>query len=338
MLTLLTVAALAADPAWIRDQVDPARIEADLRELTGEAELADGTRLISRSVKHPQIERAERWVVERFEAIDGLTVWTEAFDTSTSPYELHNVIAELPGTDPALAPMVLMAHYDSTASLDDGWDASTDPAPGADDDASGVATLLEAARVLSTWEPGFERSVRFVAFSAEEVGLVGSFAHVAALEASGETVHLALAFDPVGHNPGDSDVLWFSYDARWVAEADAIEALAEDAVDIDVTGVDQDLFGGDERSDHFPFWEAGMPALHIGTFPLPPSYHTGEDTIDQVDLTFLTEVVILATSRASAEAEPLEQVGGCSCNHAGSGGLLALALAGVLTRRRRELG
>lgn len=232
--------------------------------------------------------------------------------------------------------MVLMAHYDSTASLDGAWVASVDPAPGADDDASGIAAIVEAARILSAWGPGFERTIRFIGFSAEDVGLVGSYAHVDNLVADGETVHLALAFDPVGHNPGDSDILWFSYDARWVAVADALEALAEEVIDLDVTGVDQDLIGGDQRSDHYPFWAAGMPALHIGTFPLPPSYHTPEDTLDGVDLVFLTEVAVLASARASEESQPLEEPAGasCGCNSTPLGVVWIVAAVPLLWRRR----
>ncbi|TNE92400.1 MAG: Zn-dependent exopeptidase M28 [Deltaproteobacteria bacterium] len=332
-MLLFLASALALDPTAIRDAVSEDRLLADMRELTGVDPLSDGTRIVSRSVSHPDIAVAEDWLFAAFSAIDGLTVTREPFAHS-GPEPVANIVAELPGADPALAPMVVMAHYDSTASLDEGWQATTDPAPGADDDASGIAAILEIARVLASWEPGFARTVRFVGFSAEEVGLVGSTAHVANLDAP---VHLALALDPVGHNPGDSDILWFSYDGRWVDEADALEALAEEISELSVTGVDEELFGGDARSDHYPFWQAGMPALHIGTFPLPPSYHTVEDTLAAVDPTFLFEVTVLVAARAAEEAEPLpeEQPGGCACDAVGPASWLVWVIAPLAWRRRR---
>lgn len=334
-MLLFIALALSADPATVREGVSQDRLMADMRALTGVDALDDGTRLESRSVYHPQIEDAEEWMFTAMSAIDGLQVEREPFDW-TGPYPLANIVAELPGVDPSLPPVVVMAHYDSTASLDEGWQAETDPAPGADDDASGISAILEIARVLSSWEPGFARTIRFVGFSAEEVGLVGSTAHVAAMDGP---VLVAIALDPVGHNPGGSDRLWFSFDERWSADADALLALAVDEDLLDVAGVDADLIGGDERSDHFPFWEAGHCALHVGTFPLPPAYHTPDDTLEVVDPEFLTEVTILIGAHVSALAEPLppEEARACACNSSGSTGWFLFLAAPWLRRRRADL-
>lgn len=330
-MIFLLATALALDPAAIREGVSSDRLDADLRALTGDVPLADGTHLTSRSVAHPQVVQAEAWLLDAFSAIEGLEVARQPFDYA-GPYPLANVVAELPGAQPTLPPVLVMAHYDSTASQDEGWDATTDPAPGADDDASGITSILEIARVMASWEPGFSRTIRFVAFSAEEVGLVGSTAYVAALDG---TVEMAYALDPVGHNPGGSGVLWFSYDARWPEETAALEALADELDVLEVTGVDAALIGGDERSDHFPFWQAGWPAVHVGTFPLPPSYHTAEDTLDVVDLAFLTEVTVFIATRVSAVAEPLpaEEVRSCGCSQANPSILWLFALAPLLRRR-----
>lgn len=104
MLTLLAITALGADPAFLRDRVSTARIEADLRALTGEDPLPDGTRLTSRAIQHPQIADAESWLVNAFTQIDGLTVRVESFSAANAAAPLHNVIAELPGEDPSLPP------------------------------------------------------------------------------------------------------------------------------------------------------------------------------------------------------------------------------------------
>jgi hypothetical protein len=117
--------------------------------------------------------RAREWLVERFETL-GLTVDTQSgvgvrqskFDArrkgaiAVSPYQ--NVVAVLPGRDRSKEPIALMAHYDSVP-----WSF------GASDDAAGVATLLETARLLSTGRRPL-RDVVFLATDAEEVGLIGA--------------------------------------------------------------------------------------------------------------------------------------------------------------------
>ena len=246
-----------------------------------------------------------------------------------------NLLLRIEGLEPAAEPVLLGAHYDSTAELSEGWDRETDPAPGADDDASGVAVLLEAARVLGAWEGSFRRPIEVVLFSAEEQGLKGSIHHV---EQRATPVHVALILDPVGHNPGDADWLFVAYDSRWTEAAEALEvtALAHD-LGLEVGIVDHETFGGDERSDHAPFWWAEQPALHAGTYPLPAAYHTTEDTLDGVDVDFVTAVARLTVAHAAeragaSEPEVEEPRRACSTVPAG---LLASLLALSALRRRR---
>lgn len=76
--------------------------------------------------------------------------------------------------------MLVTAHLDSTAARAPGYRAATDPAPGADDDASGVAAVLTAAPAILSLAGsvgGPRREIRFVLFNAEEHGLVGSRAY-----------------------------------------------------------------------------------------------------------------------------------------------------------------
>ena len=93
-----------------------------------------------------------------------LTVTLEPFDYSGSPY--HNVVGTQLGTTYPDQEFVVGAHYDSVSN------------PGADDNGSGVALVLEAARIISQYDSAY--TIRYVAFSMEEVGLVGSEAYVAA--------------------------------------------------------------------------------------------------------------------------------------------------------------
>jgi len=312
------------------------RIEADLRVLTGHELTAAGAEpLVSRSVYHPDSDRAADWLVEAMAAIEGLQVRTETFE-AVGQTGLRNVIGELVGAEPERPAVVLAAHYDSTAELDpDPWEAAVDPAPGADDDASGISAVLEAARLLSAEPGGFSRTLRFVLFSAEEVGLVGSTYRVEQLQATGARVALALVLDPVGYDPGDGGILWFSYDQRWSDAAESLEAAAPDlAPELLVLGVDHETFGGDDRSDHFPYWQAGLPALHLGTFPQPPTYHTRADDLDVVDVDFVTAVSGFVAGHAGNLAGPPPQdeqasLLGCAAPPPGPTGAWVL-IAGLL--------
>lgn len=126
-----------------------------------------------RPVGSPAHDRARDWLVADLTGL-GLTVSTQKdvgirqanFDArragavSVSPYE--NIIAVLPGTNPSAKAVLLMAHYDSVAYAD-----------GASDDAAGVASLLETARVLSAGQQPLRDTI-FLLTDAEEVGLIGA--------------------------------------------------------------------------------------------------------------------------------------------------------------------
>jgi len=340
-LLSLVLAAGAQPPIdGVREAVSLDHIERDLRALTGHDEVwVEGRidHIASRYVRHPDVQVAQAWLEQSLERIDGLEVTTEPVSLAT-PYPSANVVAELPG-DADLPWVVVGAHYDSIASLEAGWNGAVDPAPGADDDGSGVVAMLETARVLADWEPGYRHPVRFVAFTGEEVGLVGSWAHVAGVVERGEQVAMALIQDPVGHNPGGEDRLFAAYDVTWEAEAEAWEAVGPTiGSPLVMNAIDATLFGGDVYSDHHPFWDAGYPALHVASFPQPPEYHTTADDIGVVDLDFLVEVTAVTAARAAQIAEPLEAPEPTACGCATPAGAhlpLALPLLLVWTGRRR---
>jgi Zn-dependent M28 family amino/carboxypeptidase len=211
-----------------------------------------------------------------------------------------------------------------------------------------VATVLEVARILAAHPGGVRRTVRFVTFSAEEYGLLGSTVHVDRLRDRGEDVELMLSLDPIGYDPGGSSLLWVPYDDRWPEPADR---LAEVAVllgeRLDVSTIDADLIGGDLRSDHAPFWAADLPALHLASFPQPPTYHTVSDDLDVVDPAFHFEVTALVTAFVGREAElsaadDLEACEGCESalggrpDHAWRGVFATLGMMTALAAGRRR--
>lgn len=308
-----------------RAVVDQQRIEADIRWLSG-ADAYQGAALISRHVDHPDHDTARDALLERLRSIDRLQVRTQPFEAEGRDW-LQNAIADLPGSDPTAPMLVIGAHYDSTGKADVGWVGTDDPAPGADDDASGVAAVLELARVLS--ERQWERTIRFALFDSEEQGLHGSVALARQMAADGEDVALMWSLDPIGYNANDAGLFWVTYDERWEEPGIELADLALDhAPELDPTALERSLIGGATRSDHASFWDEGYPALHVASWPQPPSYHTMDDTMDNVDPAFTWAVASLVAEQAALIAIPVaeapEEAAGCGCAHgSGPSGFLA---------------
>lgn|GEM_PF-1553839 len=358
LLAWLPLAAAAQDDASLAAFLATGAVHLDgvydeVARFSGADPLPGGQRITSRSVHHADLRIAEDHAVALFAAMPDLAVRTEELQgedvVNGKPVSLpglRNIIAELPGAEPDLPALVVSAHLDSTASSDVGWDPVLDPAPGADDDASGVAVVVGLARAMSAWETGFARTVRFVLFTAEEIGLQGSEAHVDALPDSHE-LHLVIQLDPVGFNAGGEDRLWFTYDGRWPESVDLVDAAAgRRGSFLAVQGVNRALLGAQaERSDHVAFWDAGFRAVHFGAFPPPPDYHRATDTLDVVDPAFLREVAGLMLELVAGEAGPLPEgvavdSAGCGCGHSGHprdapSWLLMVLLLAATTRRKR---
>ncbi|MCZ6538943.1 MAG: M20/M25/M40 family metallo-hydrolase, partial [Chloroflexi bacterium] len=176
-----------------------------VHSLVSESQIERAVRLLARtprnSLEDPEDHtRAANWIAAEFEQI-GLAVSRQSFEipgkvSAQLPPRLGtNVIAQLNHSSVALRnarAIVIGAHYDTVVN-----------SPGADDNASGVAAMLECARVLS--DSGTERSITFVAFDAEEMqgpaeGLHGSTAYVAevARPVSAEKPVAAIIFESVG--------------------------------------------------------------------------------------------------------------------------------------------
>ncbi len=119
------------------------------------------------------IGAARRWIFSEFERVGNgrLDVAFDDFDLSYkgSQAEQRNIVATLPGKDPGNGVIIIMAHYDNRPQGDtDGFSRAS----GANDNASGVALLLETARIMSSRE--WNQTIKFVAIAAEEQGTFGS--------------------------------------------------------------------------------------------------------------------------------------------------------------------
>ena len=184
------------------------------------------------------------------------------------PRTSWNVVADLPGKGNPNEMVILGCHYD-------GHDISQ----GAVDPASGMVLVIEAARVLALYAgEELKRTVRFLGFGTEEIGLTGAFRYADAHEGELDGVRFMYNLDAAGGSSRKGVVLH-----RWQDLApffrDAAKELAADVP------VGQHMH---PYSDHFPFVLKGVPTGHMGDPEAPPSGrgfgHTAYDTLDKVEL------------------------------------------------------
>jgi hypothetical protein len=201
--------------------------------------------------------------------------------TSGKPMPLENVYAILPGSDPNLAKtlFIVSGHFDSRPS--NVMDPAAD-APGADDDASGVAVSVECARLLSkagaNGRGTYRATILFAAVSGEEQGLLGATHLVEWAKQQGYTVGGMLDDDIVGDDPAAGAphrVRLFSGNGE-IDDADSpSRELARAIEEIDGRASIRMIFRVDRYGrggDHYPFYKAGLPGVRF-TEPLEDYNH-----------------------------------------------------------------
>ena len=230
--------------------------------------------------------------------------WQVNVPQIANPVTLSNLIAILPGQEAQFndSPVVVTAHYDH---LGFGWpDVKAGNAGkihyGADDNASGVAALLEIARALS--QVGLlKRPVWFVAFSGEEAGCLGSRYFVSRLSPEQQKQVVAVVnLDTIGRLTNRRLLAFGSQSARqW---PDLLRVCAENArLDIVLTP------GNLNTSDHVSFIEKGIPAIHLAT-DIHSDYHTPGDTVDKLSwpgLVAVSELVSDLVQELAGRERPL---------------------------------
>src|SRR5437867_4045271 len=179
-----------------------------------------------------------------------------------------NVLALWPGSDPALRDetIILGAHHDHF-----GIQAGL-MFPGADDNASGTAVLLEIARLLATTGSRPKRSLLFLSFAGEEQGLLGSRFYVAHPRYPLGAVKAMINVDHAGIGNGRI-MVGLSKLEKAVAQAAAEKVAAADKLE---------LYGLFPGGDHVPFAEAGLPTAAIVTAGSHPDFHQPTDTPEKI--------------------------------------------------------
>jgi leucyl aminopeptidase len=282
----------------------------------------DGVVIRSRHTDHADNAAAVATLVADLERIGGgrLAIRRHRFTLSGQP--LENVEAELPGS--GLDGVVLVsAHLDSTGMRQDGYQPELDPAPGADDDGSGVAGVLTAADAFLALDAALgvpRRTVRFVLFNAEEQGLVGSWAYARDQAVLGTPIVAVFQLDMIGFDvvPERTFELHAGFSPSAEVEERSLElarmiaqlvpqvspALPPPQICPAPGGFD----AGDGRSDHSSFHRHGFTACFASEdlFPGPgpdappaemnPRYHMPTDA--EVNAGYAADIARLMTAAA----------------------------------------
>jgi hypothetical protein len=267
------------------ESIDLARMNDHLSALTAVG---------SRDPRHAGHAKAVAYIKEQLSANAYLGWKIESQRTAYQGIPLENIFATI---DPAVGTVgptgwvLVSAHYDSTANRTPGWRPAVDPAPGADDNATGTAALLEFQRVLSQWRAsGMLRSRIVLAFfDGEELFFKGSGAYVATLPKP-YPYKAAINLDMVGFNPiaDRLDLLWYTNASAGLRDR---VVKANTTYNIGVAPLNaQFAANGDTIMDAAPFGIAGIPSVAIcqrygendATFPGNYTFHTVNDTPDKI--------------------------------------------------------
>ncbi len=215
----------------------------------------------------------------------------------------RNWILQLPAitvSRRAVTPLIVGAHYDTVPGT-----------PGADDNASGLAVLLELARYCAA-QP-LRRPVWFVAFDLEEYGLLGSRAYAESLRTDGQAVHLMLSLEMLGYC--DRTPHSQNYPSPFLARlyphrGDYIALVGSPSTLVAMHRLRRQLrsagapceylpvpnrgtaIAATRRSDHASFWDCGYRALMVTdtAFLRNPHYHQPSDRLETLDLDFMARI------------------------------------------------
>ncbi|HEX8248189.1 MAG TPA: M28 family metallopeptidase, partial [Pyrinomonadaceae bacterium] len=302
-------------------KIDAGRIRRYHQTYAALAPIKDDYHLVSRHIRHADNRLAVETLQNDLKRIGGANIRVSKHRFQHEDLFLHNVIAEYPGSTEPESLILVTAHLDSTAAYGGGtYEPAADPAPGADDDASGMAAILAIAETIGALyavkKP--KKTIRFVLFNAEEHGLVGSKAYARSQAASGAKIDAVFQMDMIGYRGNQpANARRFEVHAGFESSG-AVEKRSLDLAKIldkiyktlspnlaaqqvypdFESGTGADPAAG--RSDHAPFQERGYAAIVVSEdffagpkFDSPgaqpnPNYHKPGDR--QIDYEYAADI------------------------------------------------
>ncbi len=245
------------------------------------------------------------WIYNEFEKM-GLNV--EFHEWNFEKYESKNVVATIPGNDfSSNAIFILCAHYDTFKI-----------SPGANDDGSGIVAVLCIAEILSKYS--FNHTIKFIAFSGEEVGTYGSFTYARDAYNRNENIVAVLNLDIIGYadTSDGGKILRFFHEepSTWIADfAKTISSKYMDIIDMNIENL-PNYPGADNQA----FVDYGYDGVWIAQHDPNQVGHSENDTLEHINITYqikatklmlaiLTELAIKPINIQVILRAPLEGMG-----------------------------
>ena len=263
------------------EQVSLLNIKSNIRHLTSYS---------TRFTFSDEAVLAGQWIHEQFANMGYSNVVYQDFTLCDSLQK--NIICSKKGNGQSDKNIIICAHYDSIAKSTVGWDWRTCPAPGANDNASGVAAMLDIARILESIDLNY--TIRFIAFTGEEQNLWGSRAYAEYALTNRMDIALVINLDEIGYPDVKPD--WKvtigedqnDHTSDKSADSHKFAQVMKQAADdhTSLTCTISDIW----NSDHMPFNSAGYAVIGVcqaGTYPYS---HEITDTYHNIDIDYVIEV------------------------------------------------
>ena len=249
--------------------------------LSGELPYESGSYAHTRLMVRTWLDSAAVYLEDKLKTFGLDSVYMQPF--SVNSYNVKNIVGYKKGSMPSNKCVVIGAHYDDYSS-------NFDIAPGADDNATGSAGVVEAARVLSGFDSEYD--IYFVLFTGEEYGLYGSeyFVYDYLLPESIECIGM-VNFDMIGYDPGGQN----NVDMYGVSASAPLKNLFRDIADT-LTPLNTVMLGSSSGSDHYYFETAGFKACFAIENNFSPVYHTTKDSIALLNFEYVKNVVRAGTA------------------------------------------
>ncbi len=210
---------------------------------------------------------------------DGGESWSSQFENIAIGDPNINVVATIPGEILPNYQYLITAHFDDISQSPETY------APGADDNASGTAAVLEAASIMKDYQ--FVYSVKFVCFTAEEQGLIGSYFYAKKAKARGDNIKGALNFDMISYDGNQDDYIEVHTDSNSLSLNNSFLNAVSD-YGLGFTARDVIINTGVDYSDHASFWEFDYKSI-LGIedeSDFNPYYHSTGDRVSAFDTTY----------------------------------------------------
>ncbi len=198
----------------------------------------------------------------------------------------YNVMASVTGSEFPDSLCILGGHFDNILSSGDPFTI----VPGANDNASGVAAVLEVSRVMKKFSFNPKNSIMFIAFGAEETGLFGSLDFAANPDGFSQKIAFMLNNDMIAYEPETDPGLWFvnimDYDNSHKLRMDAEQMVLKHA-----TLNYKNDNTNNKYSDSYPFFRYGYRALFFFSATADPNFHTLNDVASNCNFRYCREIV-----------------------------------------------